>query len=95
MLGRDAVGGGWCDPGAMSFGSISYETHTTLAIAMNRLGGKSNTGEGGEVPERYLTQDPENNLRSAIKQVSSHILLPNVGPGAYPGVHTLSPQVTF
>ena len=56
--------------GAMSFGSISYETHTTLAVAMNRLGAKSNTGEGGEVPERYLAQDPENSLRSAIKQVS-------------------------
>lgn len=56
--------------GAMSFGSISYETHTTLAIAMNRLGAKSNTGEGGEVPDRYLAQDPENSLRSAIKQVS-------------------------
>jgi len=54
----------------MSFGSISYETHTTLAVAMNRLGGKSNTGEGGEVPERYLAQDPDNNLRSAIKQVT-------------------------
>jgi len=54
----------------MSFGSISYETHTTLAIAMNRLGAKSNTGEGGEVPERYLEQDPNNSLRSAIKQVS-------------------------
>jgi len=53
----------------MSFGSISYETHTTLAIAMNRLGAKSNTGEGGEVPDRYLAQDPENSLRSAIKQV--------------------------
>jgi len=53
----------------MSFGSISYETHATLAIAMNRLGAKSNTGEGGEVPERYLEQDPNNSLRSAIKQV--------------------------
>jgi glutamate synthase (NADPH) large chain len=39
--------------GAMSFGSISYEAHTTLAIAMNRIGGKSNTGEGGELPERF------------------------------------------
>jgi len=56
----------------MSFGSISHETHTTLAIAMNRLGGKSNTGEGGEVPERYLAQDPHNSQRSAIKQVTSH-----------------------
>jgi len=55
----------------MSFGSISYETHTTLAIAMNRLRGRSNTGEGGEVPDRYLAQDPDNNLRSAIKQVTS------------------------
>ena len=56
--------------GAMSFGSISYEAHTTLAIAMNKLGGKSNTGEGGENPHRYLNQDPEHNVRSAIKQVS-------------------------
>lgn len=53
----------------MSFGSISYETHTTLAIAMNRIGGRSNTGEGGETPDRYLTTDPNNNLRSSIKQV--------------------------
>ena len=55
--------------GAMSFGSISLEAHTTLAMAMNRLGGKSNTGEGGENPDRYLNQDPEFNRRSAIKQV--------------------------
>ncbi len=53
--------------GAMSYGSISLEAHQTLAIAMNRLGGKSNTGEGGEAPERLL--DPER--RSAIKQVAS------------------------
>ncbi|VDK50996.1 unnamed protein product [Cylicostephanus goldi] len=58
--------------GAMSFGSISWEAHTTLAIAMNRIGAKSNTGEGGEKPERYASnQDPNNNLRSAIKQVAS------------------------
>lgn len=57
--------------GAMSFGSISYEAHSTLAVAMNRLGGKSNTGEGGENPERYLNQDPDMNHRSAIKQVAS------------------------
>ncbi|XP_013383642.1 putative glutamate synthase [NADPH] isoform X1 [Lingula anatina] len=57
--------------GAMSFGSISLEAHSTLAIAMNRLGGKSNTGEGGESPERYLNEDPQNNTRSAIKQVAS------------------------
>ena len=57
--------------GAMSFGSISIEAHSTLAIAMNRLGGKSNTGEGGENEDRYLNQDdPNNNRRSAIKQVS-------------------------
>lgn len=55
----------------MSFGSISYETHTTLAIAMNRIGGRSNTGEGGENSDRYLTTDPNNNLRSSIKQVDS------------------------
>ena len=53
--------------GAMSYGSISAEAHETLAIAMNRLGGKSNTGEGGEDPERLL--DPER--RSAIKQIAS------------------------
>ncbi|EFA03092.1 uncharacterized protein LOC658584 isoform X1 [Tribolium castaneum] len=53
--------------GAMSFGSISLEAHQTLAIAMNKVGGKSNTGEGGEDPERYL--DPQK--RSSIKQVAS------------------------
>ncbi|CAH2075571.1 unnamed protein product, partial [Iphiclides podalirius] len=57
--------------GAMSFGSISLEAHTTLAVAMNRIGGKSNTGEGGENADRYLNQDPEFNRRSAIKQVAS------------------------
>lgn len=57
--------------GAMSFGSISLEAHTTLAVTMNRIGGKSNTGEGGENPDRYLDQDPQNNKRSAIKQVAS------------------------
>ena len=57
--------------GAMSFGSISIEAHSTLAVAMNRLGGKSNTGEGGENEDRYLNQDdPNNNRRSAIKQAS-------------------------
>ncbi|VDK48783.1 unnamed protein product [Anisakis simplex] len=58
--------------GAMSFGSISWETHTTLAIAMNRIGGKSNTGEGGEKAERYRNDQPRDmNMRSAIKQVAS------------------------
>ncbi|XP_029649401.1 glutamate synthase [NADH], amyloplastic [Octopus sinensis] len=57
--------------GAMSFGSISYEAHTTLAIAMNRIGGKSNTGEGGENAERYLNEGDQMNARSAIKQVAS------------------------
>ena len=57
--------------GAMSFGSISIEAHTTLAIAMNRMGGKSNTGEGGEDEERYLDNTPSRNRRSAIKQVAS------------------------
>jgi len=57
--------------GAMSYGSISEEAHSTLAIAMNRIGGKSNTGEGGEDDERYDTADPMNNRRSAIKQVAS------------------------
>jgi glutamate synthase (NADPH) large chain len=57
--------------GAMSYGSISKEAHETLAIAMNRLGGKSNTGEGGEDPDRY-TPDANGDLRrSAIKQVAS------------------------
>ncbi|KAF7492057.1 Glutamate synthase [NADH] [Sarcoptes scabiei] len=57
--------------GAMSFGSISYETHTTLAMAMNRIGAKSNTGEGGEDSDRWIVKDPERNRRSAIKQVAS------------------------
>ncbi len=59
--------------GAMSFGSISVEAHSTLAIAMNELGGKSNTGEGGEDPERYLPlpDGSMNPMRSAIKQVAS------------------------
>ncbi|MDF9393157.1 MULTISPECIES: glutamate synthase large subunit [Methylococcus] len=57
--------------GAMSFGSISYEAHTTLAIAMNRIGGKSNTGEGGELPERFVPLANGDSLRSAIKQVAS------------------------
>src|SRR5581483_8562870 len=57
--------------GAMSFGSISAEAHETLAVAMNRMGGRSNTGEGGEDPERF-TPDPNGDLRrSAIKQVAS------------------------
>src|SRR5947209_5462695 len=57
--------------GAMSYGSISKEAHETLAIAMNRIGGKSNTGEGGEDPARY-TPDPNGDYRaSAIKQVAS------------------------
>src|SRR5262249_46622996 len=57
--------------GAMSFGSISKEAHETLAIAMNRMGGRSNTGEGGEDPARY-TPDPNGDSRSsAIKQVAS------------------------
>ncbi|KAL5009527.1 hypothetical protein ScPMuIL_011832 [Solemya velum] len=57
--------------GAMSFGSLSIEAHTTLAIAMNRAGGKSNTGEGGENAERYLNEDPQFNRCSKIKQVAS------------------------
>ena len=59
--------------GAMSFGSISYEAHSTLARAMNTLGGKSNTGEGGEEPERFnpLEDGSMNPERSAIKQVAS------------------------
>ena len=57
--------------GAMSFGSISDEAHKTLAIAMNRIGGKSNTGEGGEDPERYAPLPNGDWQRSAIKQVAS------------------------
>ena len=57
--------------GAMSFGSISWEAHTNLAIAMNQLGGKSNTGEGGEEAVRYEPGPGGENLRSAIKQVAS------------------------
>ncbi len=55
----------------MSFGSISREAHTTLAIAMNRIGGKSNTGEGGEEADRYVPLANGDNMRSAIKQVAS------------------------
>jgi glutamate synthase (ferredoxin) len=58
--------------GAMSYGSISQEAHEALAIAMNRIGGKSNTGEGGEDPERYTwTNDQGDSKNSAIKQVAS------------------------
>jgi glutamate synthase (NADPH/NADH) large chain len=57
--------------GAMSFGSISWEAHTTLAIAMNRLGGKSNTGEGGEDEIRYEKLANGDSMRSSIKQVAS------------------------
>ena len=57
--------------GAMSFGSISREAHTTLAIAMNRIGGKSNTGEGGEESDRYKRMANGDSMRSAIKQVAS------------------------
>ena len=57
--------------GAMSFGSISYEAHSTLAIAMNRIGGKSNSGEGGEDEERFIRKENGDWERSAIKQVAS------------------------
>ena len=57
--------------GAMSFGSISAESHESLAIAMNRLGGKSNTGEGGEDPKRWTPDENGDSRRSAIKQVAS------------------------
>jgi glutamate synthase (ferredoxin) len=57
--------------GAMSYGSISLEAHQTLAIAMNRLGGKSNTGEGGEDPTRYQREPNGDSRRSAIKQIAS------------------------
>jgi glutamate synthase domain-containing protein 2/glutamate synthase domain-containing protein 1/glutamate synthase domain-containing protein 3 len=57
--------------GAMSFGSISAESHEALAIAMNRLGGRSNTGEGGEDPDRFTRETNGDSRRSAIKQVAS------------------------
>ena len=57
--------------GAMSFGSISRESHRNLAVAMNRIGGKSNTGEGGEEPDRYVPKPNGDSERSAIKQVAS------------------------
>src|SRR5262249_25072801 len=57
--------------GAMSYGSISAEAHETLAIAMNRIGGRSNTGEGGEDPERFSPDGNGDLRRSAVKQVAS------------------------
>jgi len=57
--------------GAMSFGSISREAHTTLAVAMNRIGGRSNTGEGGEEADRFKPLPNGDSMRSAIKQVAS------------------------
>jgi glutamate synthase (NADPH/NADH) large chain len=57
--------------GAMSLGSISHEAHTTLAVAMNRIGGKSNTGEGGEDPIRFARLANGDSMRSAIKQVAA------------------------
>ncbi len=57
--------------GAMSYGSVSQEVHETLAIAMNRLGAKSNTGEGGEDPARFIPMDNGDSKRSSIKQVAS------------------------
>ena len=57
--------------GAMSYGSISAEAHETLAVAMNRIGGKSNTGEGGEDADRYTPDDNGDLRRSAIKQAAS------------------------
>jgi len=57
--------------GAMSFGSISWEAHTTLAIAMNRIGGRSNTGEGGEEAERFATMANGDSMRSRVKQIAS------------------------
>lgn len=57
--------------GAMSYGSLSQEAHECLAIAMNRIGGKSNTGEGGEHPSRFRPQPDGDSKRSSIKQVAS------------------------
>ena len=62
--------------GAMSFGSISREAHTTLAIAMNRLGGKSNTGEGGEEPDRFVPHG-----RTAIPCARRSSRSPRAGSG--------------
>ncbi len=66
----DAICARFCT-GAMSFGSISAEAHETLAIAMNRIGGRSNSGEGGEERERFTPDDDGTNRRSEIKQVAS------------------------
>jgi glutamate synthase (NADPH) large chain len=57
--------------GAMSYGSISWEAHTTMAIAMNRIGGRSNTGEGGEDASRFQPMENGDSMRSSIKQVAS------------------------
>ena len=57
--------------GAMSYGSISKEAHESLAIAMNRIGGKSNTGEGGEDVSRFIPEANGDSRNSAIKQVAS------------------------
>jgi glutamate synthase domain-containing protein 2/glutamate synthase domain-containing protein 1/glutamate synthase domain-containing protein 3 len=57
--------------GAMSFGSISKEVHTSLAVAMNRIGGKSNTGEGGEESQRFIPLPNGDSMRSSIKQIAS------------------------
>jgi len=57
--------------GAMSYGSISMEAHSTLSIAMNRIGGKSNSGEGGEDPARSKPKENGDSLRSSIKQIAS------------------------
>ncbi len=57
--------------GAMSYGSISREAHETLAIAMNRIGGRSNTGEGGEDPARFIPMENGDSMKSAIKQIAS------------------------
>ncbi|MER2116514.1 MAG: glutamate synthase-related protein, partial [Solibacillus isronensis] len=57
--------------GAMSFGSLSKEAHETLAVAMNRLGARSNSGEGGEDPARFMIEPNGDNKRSAIKQIAS------------------------
>jgi glutamate synthase (ferredoxin) len=57
--------------GAMSYGSISQEAHETLAIGVNRIGGRSNTGEGGEDPERFIVEQGKDSKRSAVKQIAS------------------------
>ncbi|CAI8496289.1 unnamed protein product [Hanseniaspora opuntiae] len=76
--------------GAMSYGSISWEAHTTLAVAMNRLGAKSNCGEGGEDPERSFVHENGDTMRSSIKQVASGA---KAGSGGYLPGHKVDKHI--